>query len=91
VALASGASSFWIVEQTPVVETHHVAPVHAPDMMRQSAQQALPQRAYPLAQATPQARPSQVAVPLAGDAGQGVHDDPQLASEVSDRHWLPQM
>ena len=50
------------------------------------AQQAVPQTTYPLLQANPQEVPLQVAVALAGGAGQGVHDVPQVAIEVLETH-----
>ena len=57
----------------------------------QTAQQAVPQTAYPLLQANPQEDPLQVAVALAGGAGHGVHDEPQLAIEFFGTHCPEQM
>ena len=61
---------------------------------------------YPLLHANPQEAPSQVAVALAGGAGHGVHDVPQVATELLEthcpeqtcrdpsqlaaRHWVPE-
>ena len=50
----------------------------------------MPQTTYPLLQANPQEVPLQVAVALAGGAGHGVHDVPQVAMEDLDTHWPEQ-
>ena len=57
-----------------------------PARRRQAAQQAVPQATYPLLQANPQEVPLQVAVALAGGAGHGVHDEPQLATDILETH-----
>ena len=66
----------------------------------------MPQTTYPVLQANPQEVPLQVAVALAGGAGHGLHDVPQLAieflethcpeqtcrdpSQLAARHWVPE-
>jgi hypothetical protein len=70
---------------------HQSSPVHAPDISRQSGQQALPQATYPLLHWKPQLVPLQLATALAGGAGQGVHDDvPQVLTELFDTHMPEQ-
>ena len=51
----------------------------------------MPQTTQPLLQANPQDVPLQVAVALAGGAGHGVHDVPQLLTEVLETHCPEQM
>jgi hypothetical protein len=47
-----------------------------------------PQSLAPALQVRPHAKPSHVDTPL-GEPGHAVHDEPQLAVDVFDRHWFP--
>ena len=50
----------------------------------------MPQTTYPLLQANPQDAPSQVAVALAGGAGHGEHEVPQVATALLETHFPAQ-
>jgi hypothetical protein len=58
-------------------------------MSRPQPQHAEPQRVKPALHVKSQLAPSQVAVAFAG-AVQGVHELPQLAIDVFERHWPEQ-
>ena len=51
--------------------------------------QAPAHKREPMLHESPQENPSQVAMPLA-EPGQAVHEAPQLAVALFERHWLPQ-
>ena len=51
----------------------------------------MPQTTYPLLQANPQEVPLQVDVALAGGAAHGVHDEPQVATDILETHCPEQI
>ena len=82
--------SFSTGAQTPDTSLHQSLPVHAPDMDRQSVQQALPHAANPVLHLNPQVVPLQLATALAGGAGQGVQLVPQVSTELLSTHMPEQ-
>src|SRR6185369_3512670 len=80
------ACTFCTGSQRPDRSPHQSRPVHAPDICRQSEQQAPPQVTYPELHLKPQLVPLQLATALAGGAGQGVQSAPQVSTELLGTH-----